>query len=528
MIPAERHLAGDTVKADRTIECDVAIVGTGAGGAVAAETLANAGLQVVMIEEGPLRTREHFRMREDEAYADLYQDIAGRATRDGSVFIMQGRAVGGTTVVNWTTSFRTPPRTLAQWQQQFGLTDYTPEALAPWFGKIQRELSIRDWDMPPNANNAVLARASEKLGWDFGHMQRNVTHCANLGYCGMGCPLDAKQSMLVTKVPAAMKQGAWLLSRTRAERLLHDGKTVTGLECSAMKPAGYDPAGPKITVRARHYIVSGGAINSPGLLLRSKVPDPYQRVGKRTFLHPVAATFAIMPEPINGWSGAPQSVYSDLFLWPEGDAMGYKLEVPPLQPVFAMANNGLYGARHAELARSLPHANVFIALTRDGFHDQSVGGTVTLRDDGSPELDYPITGYHWEALKRSLLTMTEGQFAAGAKQVMPNHNDATLCSSWDEARAQIQQLPMAVQHMRVGSAHVMGGCGMGRDPKTSVVDPRGRFHHLEALHVMDGSVFPTSIGANPQWSIYGTVARMSDDLAQQLTKNNRGQTPVKK
>jgi choline dehydrogenase-like flavoprotein len=520
MIPAERHLAGDTLTADQTLECDVAIVGTGAGGAVAAETFAKAGLAVVMIEEGPLRTREHFRMREDEAYAELYHDIAGRATKDGSVFIMQGRAVGGTTVVNWTTSFRTPAPTLQYWQDVFGLKDFTEEALAPWFDRIQAELSIRDWTLPPNANNAVLLRGGQKLGWEMGFMQRNVTHCADLGYCGLGCPLDAKQSMLVTKVPAAMKLGSRLLSRVRAERLLHDGKAVTGVECLALMPHGEEPRGPKLTVRARHYVIAGGAINSPGLLLRSAVPDPYSRIGARTFLHPVAATFALMQEKINGWSGAPQSVYSDEFLWPGGVSgpMGYKLEVPPLQPVFAMANNGLFGEQHAELARGLPHANVLIALTRDGFHEQSVGGTVSLREDGSPVLDYPITDYHWDGLKRSLLTMTECQFAAGARQVMPNHNDAHLCSSWNEAKALIEELPMKVHHMRVGSAHVMGGCGMGADPKTSVVDGHGRFHHLDRLHVMDGSVFPTSLGANPQWSIYGIVARMADELSRTLAR----------
>lgn len=516
MIPREQHLAGDTLAADRSLDCDVAIVGTGAGGAVAAETLAQAGLSVVMIEEGPLRTREHFRMREDEAYAELYQDIAARATRDGSVFIMQGRAVGGTTVVNWTTSFRTPEPTLRHWREHFGLADYTAEALAPWFEKIQRELSIRDWTVPPNANNAVLERGCAALGWSHGRMQRNVTHCANLGYCGLGCPLDAKQSMLVTKVPAAMQHGAQLLSRVRADRLLHDGRRVRGVECSALSANGVDARGPKITVHARHTIVAGGAINSPGLLLRSAVPDPHRRIGRRTFLHPVSATFAVMPEKIDGWSGAPQSVYSDHFLWPEGDAMGYKLEVPPLQPAFAMANNGLYGARHAALAGTLPHANVLIALTRDGFHEQSVGGSVGLREDGSPVLDYPITDYHWAALKQSMVTMAECQFAAGAKEVMPNHNDAQICSSLAQARAEIERLPMKVHHMRVGSAHVMGGCAMGSDPETSVVDGRGKFHHLDGLHVMDGSVFPTSIGANPQWSIYATVARMSDELAKRL------------
>lgn len=516
LIPPSQHLAGDTLTADRTIECDVVIVGTGAGGAVAAETLTQAGLKVLMVEEGLLRTREHFKGREDAAYAELYQDLANRQTVDGSVFIMQGRAVGGTTVVNWTTSFRTPPNTLAHWREQFGLADYTVEAMAPWFDKAQQELSIRDWDQPPNANNAVLLDGGRKLGWDMGFMQRNVTACANLGYCGMGCPLDAKQSMLVTKVPAALRGGAQLLSRVRAQRLIHDGRAITGLECLALNAAGTESTGVTVNVKARHYIVAGGAINSPALLLRSGVPDPHQRIGKRTFLHPVAATFALMPDRIDGWAGAPQSVYSDHFLWPADGSMGYKLEVPPLQPVFALANNGLFGERHAEMARQLPHANALIALTRDGFHEQSVGGTVTLRADGSPQLDYRITDYHWAGLKDSLLKMVECQFAAGAKAVMPGHNDATLCTNWTEARAQIQALPMKVNHMRVGSAHVMGGCGMGADPKTSVVDPLGRFHHMDGLHVMDGSVFPTSLGANPQWSIYGTVGRMAHALAAQL------------
>jgi hypothetical protein len=281
---------------DPTYEADVAIVGTGAGGATVADILSAAGLRIILIEEGPLKSSSDFRMRESEAYPDLYQASAARKTRDKAINILQGRCVGGGTTVNWTSSFRTPPRTLAHWRDALGIEGYGTDDLAAWFARAEARLSIAPWTVAPNANNAALARGARALGIAHGTIRRNVSGCLNLGYCGMGCPTNAKQSMLVTTIPAALDQGALLLTRTRAQRLAWSGDRASSLECVALDRAGIAPGARRIHVRARTYVAAGGAINTPALLLRSGVPDPHGVVGRRTFLHPTVVSAALMPD----------------------------------------------------------------------------------------------------------------------------------------------------------------------------------------------------------------------------------------
>jgi choline dehydrogenase-like flavoprotein len=272
-------------------------------------------------------------------------------------------------------------------------------------------------------------------------------------------------------------------------------------------------------VRARHYVLAAGAIGSPAVLLRSRAPDPHRNLGARTFLHPVVVSAALMPEAVNGFQGAPQTVYSDHFLHtaPIDGPLGYKLEAPPLHPVLFSTTVQGFGKAHAELMRRFTHTQVLLALVRDGFHRESDGGRVGLRGDGSPVLAYPLRDVFWDAAKRALLTMAEIQFAAGAKQVVPVHEQGILYSSWAEARAAIPKLAFEPLTARVVSAHVMGGCGMAGTPEQGVVDGNGRHWQLENLSVHDGSVFPTSIGANPQLSIYGLTARNASRLATALT-----------
>jgi choline dehydrogenase-like flavoprotein len=505
---------------DLSLTADVAIVGTGAGGGTSAEILAGAGLKVILIEEGPLKSSQDFHMREAEAYPDLYQESAARKTKDKGINILQGRCVGGSTTVNWTTCFRTPPQTLAYWQRAFGLTDLTVDGLAPWFARMEQRLQIQPWAVHPNENNDVLRRGAAKLDFDTGVIRRNVSRCWNIGYCGTGCPTNAKQSMLVTTIPAALSAGATLVTHCRAERLSRSGSRVTGIECSALDVSGIRPGAYKVRVSARHFIMAAGAIGTPALLLRSELPDPHQLVGKRTFLHPTCVSAAVMPDKVQGYAGAPQSIYSDHFLnaQPIDGPIGYKLEVPPLHPLLTATTLQGYGSAHAQLMRQLPYTQAIIALLRDGFHEQSPGGTVRLRGDGSPLLDYPLNEFVWDGMRRALLSMAEIQFAAGAKTVLPIHEEAAPHASWQAAKSAIAQLPLQVLKTRVVSAHVMGGCAMGSDERYSVVDSEGRYRGLENLWVFDGSVFPTSLGANPQLSIYGLVARQASRLADQLTR----------
>lgn len=514
-------LGGRHVPLPQRIECDVAIIGSGAGAGITAELLTKAGLHVVIVEEGQLKSSTDFKQREPEAYAALYQEAAGRKTKDKGITILQGRSVGGTTTVNWTSSFETPPDTLQFWQDKFGLKDYTPEALDPYFKQAKTRLNILPWQVAPNENNELLRRGAAKMGIQAEVIPRNVKGCYNLGSCGMGCPTNAKQSMLVTTIPFALDHGATLLVETRVEKLTLQAGRITGMECIAVQPnAAPVSATPAVTtVVAKHYVLAGGAINSPALLLRSQAPDPHKVLGTRTFLHPVAITTAVMDHTVAAWAGAPQTIYSDHFLHtqPVDGPIGFKLEVAPLHPVFFGANLPGFGEKQADLLRQFPNANIMLALMRDGFHEQASGGKVELRSDGSPLLDYPLTDYVLEGARRAMLAMAQMQFEAGAKKVYPGHEMGVGSSTWAAAKAHIESLPMKPLLTKIGCAHVMGGCGLAADANRGVTRPDGVHWQLENLSIHDGSIFPTSIGANPQLSIYGNVNRLAQGLAKRLT-----------
>ena len=521
----ERHwkvFGGAQAPVPSRITCDVAIIGSGAGAGVTAELLAKAGLQVVIIEEGPLKTSRDFNQKESEAYPQLYQESAARKTEDKAINILQGRCVGGSTTVNWTSSFRTPESTLQFWRDHYQLKGYSAQALTPFFAQAEDRLGIAPWLVAPNENNDLLRAGAAKLGISSSGISRNVKACWNLGSCGLGCPTNAKQSMLVTTIPAALERGAQLLTETRAESFdIADGR-VRGLLCRPVQLNGAvapTASGAPIRIVARHYVLAGGAINSPAVLLRSGAPDPHKHLGARTFLHPVVMSSGIFAHKVEGWAGAPQSIYSDHFLHtaPVDGPIGYKLEAPPLHPVIFASTLPGFGPVHQELVQSFPYNHTLLALLRDGFHGQSPGGQVKLRGDGSPVLDYVLTDFVMDGARRALLSMMEIQFAAGARRVMPLHEMATPYTSWQQAREGVLALPMKPLLTRVVSAHVMGGCGMAGTEEKGVTRPDGIHWQIDNLSIHDGSLFPTSIGANPQLSIYGIVNRLAQDLARKLS-----------
>jgi choline dehydrogenase-like flavoprotein len=514
---------GPLPAAPENITCDVAIIGTGAGAGVTAELLVKAGLKVVMVEEGPLKSSSDFNQKESEAYPSLYQESAARKTADKAINILQGRCVGGSTTVNWTSSFRTPATTLKFWQDNYGLKDYSVDSLAPYFAQAEQRLNIQPWLVTPNENNDLLRRGATKLGIASSAISRNVKACWNLGSCGLGCPTNAKQSMLVTTIPAALDGGAQLLTETHAERFELSNGRVTALICTPLIAGkSASTAAAAVRIRAKHFVLAGGAINSPAVLLRSGAPDPHGRLGQRTFLHPVVMSSAVFDQKVEAWNGAPQSIYTDHFLetQPVDGPIGYKLEAPPLHPViFASTVPGMGQGQH-DLLKSFPHNHTLLALLRDGFHDESPGGKVKLRGDGSALLDYPLTDFVMEGGRRALLSMMEIQFAAGARQVLPLHEMARSYTTWPEAREAVNALPMRPMLAKVVSAHVMGGCGLAATERQGVVRPDGVHWQIDNLSVHDGSIFPTSIGANPQLSVYGTVNRLAQGLVKQLTGQN--------
>jgi choline dehydrogenase-like flavoprotein len=486
---------------------DVCIVGSGAGGAVTAALLAGAGFSVIVLEEGGHHEKAEFKMREDLAMPMLYQEQGSRASKDAAIAILQGRAVGGTTVVNWTTSFRTPDHVLDHWRKVHAVGGFTLADLNPHWDAVEERLNIKEISLEEtNRNNRTLYDGCRALGMEVATTRRNTRNCFKSGYCGMGCPVDAKQSMLVTYLPDAVSKGATVVARCRVDRLRVEAGRVTAAECTAIGDDGYTPTAKTLTVKANRFVVSAGGINSPGVLIRSGLGAG--TVGKRTFLHPVVGVAGLWKDPIEPFYGAPQSVASHA-LADRGNDVGLFLEAAPLHPMLASTAVAGLGDAHAKMMKKLPNISAHVALAIDGFHESEHGGTVEVRPSGAPVVDYVLPERIWDAFRVALKTLARIDLAAGALEVTTMHDPSITIRS-EKDLALLDGAPMGPHRVNVFSAHVMGGCKMGDDAASSVVRSGDLRHHTVAnLHVVDGSVFPTSLGVNPQQTIYGIAHLMA-------------------
>jgi len=506
---------GSDLKSDTTLECDVCIVGSGAGGAHVAQRLATQGKSVIVLEEGGFHTSDRFNGRETDAFRLLYQDRGGRATTDQSMAIMQGRAVGGTTVVNWTTCFRTPKRVFDHWQEHHGVEGISYDALVPHWEQVEKRLNVTQMKLEQvNRNNMVTWRGAQKLGWHAGLLSRNVKHCAHTGYCGMGCPIDAKQSMLVTMIPEAVKAGASIYANAWVERITRDRRKCTSVLARMRDPATDKPNGITLTVKAKITVLAGGAINTPALLLRSDV-DANGRTGMRTYFHPSIPGVGVHEERIDPFVGSPQYVHSEQFVERKPDQMSFLLEGGPIFPVLTGTHTPAFGSEKQALMDLMPHLSNTLVLLHDGFDlsNYDEGAQVTLREGGLPRVDYKWTPRLIEGLKAGLRAALQVQLAGGAKQAFSGH--PRYVRSEAEIDSMIDDAPFEPNKIPVGVAHVMGGCPMGTNERKSIVDSRTLRHHgFDNVFVIDGSVYPTSLTVNPQLSIYGLASWASQFVLQ--------------
>jgi choline dehydrogenase-like flavoprotein len=493
---------------DLVLKPDVCIVGSGPGGAMVASRLSRAGAKVVLLEEGGYHTKDSFDMQEATAYPRLYQDRGNRATADLSVQVLQGRAVGGGTVVNWTTSYRTPDHVFDHWRRTEGLP-LTAAMLRPHFEEVEQRLGIQKVDyQDTNPNNRTIYDGCKKLGWQVDTIRRNVRQCLRTGYCGMGCPVDAKQSATLTYLPDAVAAGAEVYANCRVEKIEWSGRRASAVVAAFLEPDTQRANGLTVRVEPRAVVVSGGAINSPVLLLRSGLDQG--PVGKKTWLHPAVAMGAFYDERIEGFYGAPQSVASHHFAQRKEGA-GFFIEAAPVHPMLASIAMPAFGAALRSNMALLPYFCATVSLMIDGFDPSENGGTVSLRDGGGPKLDYPFTDRIYECFRAGMKAMARIHLANGAREIVSFHAD-TVRIATDGDLARIDGAPLGPNRLSVFTAHQMGGCRMGADPARSVVNPQLRHHAVENLFVIDGSVFPTSLGVNPMESIYALASWASDHV----------------
>jgi len=483
---------------DLDLRADVCVVGSGAGGSVIAKKAAERGLKVVVLEEGGFYTKEDFDQLERDMLPKLYKQGTGQATADGFVSVLQGRCVGGTTVVNYLCCFRTPGRVLGEWAER-GVQGMSPADMKPHLDEVWDMLSIQK--MPENMlnpNNRLLKIGAERLGWKGDTFWRNQIGCWGSGFCAEGCAYDAKQSALLTYLHEAVIRGADVYAGARVERITLEGGRATGVEGIVWDPETDTPRG-RLRVKADVTVVSCGSINTPELLLRSNVGGPM--VGKSLYLHPVPIVWALFDREIHNYYGIKQGYYIDEFSDVFHDDLdgGYVLEGVGAQPGLGAVGMNHYGTWHRERMKEHHKLALVGVLVRD-----RDGGTVSLDKDGRRRIEYWPSRRDLQKCAEGMKHAAEVYLAAGAKEVYTCHAKGTVIRSTGDL-ALIDQRSMAPGEMFLFSAHQMGTCRMGEDPETSVVNSNGRVHTTKNLLIADASAFPTPSGVNPQVTVYAVA-----------------------
>lgn len=489
---------------------DVVVVGTGAGGGMAASELARRGARVIALEEGPALTSRDMTQREDEMMPVLYQDRGGRSTADLAIRVIGGRTVGGSTVHNINLCKRLPAEILEHWARDHAVSGLSEAELRPVFESVERDLNVKEIEPERrNPNNRVLERAVAALGWRGAPLKHNRQGCQGSGFCELGCPYDAKQNAAKLLIPDAMDRGARVVADVRVRRVLHDGRRVHGVVGVALGRDGR----PTVDVRvdARAVVLSGSAIGSAALGVASHLPDPHARLGRGLRLHPGVAVAGLFDERIEGWKGIPQSYEcTELLDLSPGSDKRVWITTAFAHPIGAAIMMPGFGERHRAWMLRYPHMAVLTAM----LHDESAG-RVSLSSDGRPRIDYVLSPADTEQLARGVRACARLLFAGGARKVLvPSTPPLEL-----ERPDQIESIPGSVARphgMAMAAVHPMGTLCLGDDPRRAVVKSTAEHHQVEGLFVLDGSLFPTSIGGPPQIGIYTLARHLSRFVAQRL------------
>jgi len=494
---------------DTTMQCDVVVVGSGAGGGPVAGVLSEAGLDVVVVETGGYYDDEDFDGAEITALTQFYAG-APSASHDESIGLVAGSCLGGGTVVNYTTSFRTPGPIRRDWAAR-GVPAFESDAFSASLDAVAERLGVNQEHNQPGERDRLLQEAAQSLGWSGGAQPRNVRACAQgkeCGYCGLGCRVGAKQSTTKTWLADAHGRGSRLVVRTRVDRVLVEGGTARGVE-------GRTGGGHRLTVRARAVVAACGAIQTPALLKRSGLQNA--NVGKHLKVHPVAAMFGLFDEDVKSAEGVLQARYVDEHA-DLRDGYGVIYETAPLHPHLNIPFLPWRGGRaHLELMQAMSHTCPVGVLLRD-----RDGGEVRVGRDGEPVVRYKLSAFDRGHLRRGLDGAAELLERAGARRIFSSQAGWV---SYDPGRDGDRRRFMAdadacgydAGRIQLLGFHLQGSARMGGSPQTSACDPTGQTWDVRDLYVCDGSAFPSATGVNPHFSIQSVAHMNARGLAERLT-----------
>jgi choline dehydrogenase-like flavoprotein len=477
------------------VTADVVVVGSGAGGAMAARTLARAGLDVVVLEEGRRWTVEEFRTTHPvERYAGLYRG-AGATIALGrpSVVLPIGRAVGGTTVVNSGTCFRPPLAVQQRWRDEFGLGLADPDRLAARLDEVERTLQVAPVPLQiMGRNGRLLLDAADTLGWSAAPIPRNAPGCGGCCQCAIGCPTNAKAGVHLNALPQACAAGARIVSEARVERVLHQHGRARGVRARR-------PDGTALDVLAETVVVASGATETPGLLRRSGL-GAHPRLGRNLALHPAATLAGRFEDDVYAWHGVLQSAaVHELH-----DSHGVLIEATSTPPGMGSIVYPGYGAELLGWLDQAQHIAMFGAMVAD----QGVGSVLSARDETL--VRYSIARDDIAKLMVAVEAMGRLLFAAGAVEVLAGLPGASTVGSLAELQDVLSRTDPRSLHL--SAFHPTGTAAAGTDSQRCPVDETGRLRGVDGVWVADASVLPSSPEVNPQVSIMALALAVADEV----------------
>ena len=488
----ERVEPGRHITAARTVRADACVIGSGAGGAVVAKELAEGGMSVVVLEEGERFTTDDFTARPRDMTPLLYRD-AGQIATTGNVPVVLplGRAVGGTTLVNSGTCFRTPDAVLEAWERDHGLDGVGPAELDPFFRRVEREINVAQVPEHLAGRNAlVVRRGAEALGWSGDFVYRNVRGCVGSGVCNWGCPTSAKQHVGLTYMPRAWEAGATTYTRCRADTIEVVAGRARAVEARA---AG----GGRVRVECDAVIVACGAIATPLFLRRQRLGAESGQLGRNLTLHPATGVRALFDEEIDMARGVPQSYFIDEFA-----AEGIMFEGAAGPPDYLAMSLPYTGAEHREMMLRYRNLSQFGIMVSD--HDSP--GLVRERL-GLTEIRYDLGPRDTATFKRAIELLCELYFAAGARVVYPPVEQVVELRDGD--LSPLRRADVHPRNLTLAAFHPLGTARADADPRRGVVDAELALRGVERVHVADGSVIPSSLGVNPQITIMALATRLA-------------------
>lgn len=491
------------------VDADAVVVGSGAGGAVAAHRLQKAGKSVILLEEGSYLQPEQFTTDSWAAMRQLYRDNGMRAMI-GTMIIptMQARCVGGTTVVNSAICFRLPDDVLEGWVAEEGLRGLSPEVLAPIFSEVEAMTNISpEPEDVLGQNNLLMKRACENIGWKGEAIARNSKGCKGYGVCMSGCVAGAKMSMDRSYVPAFLELGGELYTDCRIEKVMVENGKAVGVSGTFVNPTTMIASSHTLEVRAKVVVLSCGTMGTPVLLQKNGLANSSGQVGRNLHNHTATGMVGFFDEEVCAWNGVNEG-----YCCPEFRKDGFIIETfwaPP--DVIGIRLPG-FGIRHKDMMARLKHIAGWGAMIRA----KSKGRVIASNNGWSPTILYSMNRRDGKLMQIAMKATADLLFAAGAKTVCPGINKIPSELSDPRKTRLIMDTNLGPTDFNPIGNHPLGTCRMSEDPLRGVVNSTGETHDLRGLFIADGSIFPNCPGVNPQVTIMALGAWVADHAAQRI------------